>query len=289
MSMVITEESTSKYVQLGELKLHYHEAGEGEAIIMLHGGGPGAGGWSNYSRNIGPLAEKRYRVILPDCPGFHKSGPIVTAEPRRLVHARAVVELMDALDIQKAHVVGNSLGGQSAIAFALEYPERLDKLILMGPGGFLGPSLFNPMPTEGTKLLFNVFQEYENPSFDKFNKLMKLFVYDSSELTEELVQSRFESMLSNDCEHLRNFIKSRELAPPDGLFTDITPRIKEIQAKSLVIWGRDDRFVSLDHALKLIWELPDARLHIFAQCGHWAQWEKADEFNRLLADFLTNE
>ena len=123
------------------------------------------------------------------------------------------------------------------------------------------------MPTEGTKLLFNVFQEYENPSFDKFNRLMKLFVYDSSKLTEELVQSRFESMLSNDCEHLRNFIKSRELAPPDGLFTDITPRIKEIQAKSLVIWGRDDRFVSLDHALKLIWELPDARLHSLPNAG----------------------
>ena len=93
----LTEAGTSRYVEAGGMKLHYNEAGSGEAVIMLHGGGPGAGGWSNFARNIGPFAE-RYRTILLDCPGFNKSDTILSSEPRDLINARAVRDLMDALD-----------------------------------------------------------------------------------------------------------------------------------------------------------------------------------------------
>lgn len=285
MSLILTEESTSKYIQLENMKLHYNEAGQGEAVIMLHGGGAGAGGWSNYSKNIGHLVEKGFRVILLDCPGFNKSDPIVTSTPRRIVHAQAVKDLMDALDIQKAHLVGNSLGGMSAVSFALDFPERLDKLVIMGSGAFMGPSLFNPMPREGTRQLLHT---YENPSFENLKKLLELLVYDHSSLTDELIQERYENMMRNDGEHLRNFVTSKKISPPDGLFTDVSDRLKNLQAPTLAIWGRDDRFASLDHALKLIWLLPNARLHIFSRCGHWAQWEQPEEFNRLVSDFLTN-
>nr|WP_286164281.1 alpha/beta hydrolase [Azoarcus sp. DN11] len=111
-----TESTTSRFAKINEkgfedFQVHFNEAGDGEAVIMLHGGGPGAGGWSNYSRNLGPLVQAGYRVILKDSPGFNKSDPVVMDEQRGLVNARAVKGLMDALNIGKAHLVGNSMGG----------------------------------------------------------------------------------------------------------------------------------------------------------------------------------
>ena len=274
----LTLESTSKTARAGDLTLRYHEAGNGDAVIMLHGGGPGAGGWSNFARNIGPFCE-HYRTILPDCPGFGKSDTIVSSEPRDLINARAVRDLMDTLGIEKTHLVGNSMGGASAIRFALEYPERLDKLILMGAGGG-GQSLFSPQPLEGIKLLFRV---YRDPTLENLKQMLSVFVYDQSQMTEELIQTRFDTMMATR-EHLENFVKSA--ANPAAVLTDFTPRLHEIRARTLILWGRDDRFVPLDHGLKFLWGIPDARLHVFSRCGHWCQWEHADEFNRLVMDFV---
>jgi len=175
----LTESSTSKFVKINEksfsdFKIHYNEAGNGETVIMLHGGGPGAGGWSNYYRNIGPFVDAGYRVILKDSPGFNKSDAVVMDEQRGLVNARAVKGLMDALGIDRAHLVGNSMGGATALNFAIEYPERIGKLILMGPGG-LGPSMFAPMPMEGIKLLFKLCAE---PSYETLKQMIQVFLYD---------------------------------------------------------------------------------------------------------------
>ena len=282
----LTEAGTSKYQQIKEgwlsTKLHYNEAGSGETVFMLHGGGPGAGGWSNFSRNIGPFVDAGYRVILLDCPGFNKTDPIVlnADQDRFLTNAMAVKGLMDALNIKKAHLVGNSLGGANSLAFALEYPDRLDKMILMGPGGVGSYSSFVPMPPEGIKLLFNL---YVNPTMENLKKMIDVFVYDPSKISEELIKGRFDNMMRNDGEHLRNFIKSTQART---VFTDLSPRFGEIKAKTLVTWGRDDRFVLLDHGLKVLWGIPDAQMHVFSKCGHWAQWEHAEEFNRLVIDFL---
>jgi 2-hydroxy-6-oxo-6-phenylhexa-2,4-dienoate hydrolase len=281
----LTEASTSKYAQIKEgpldLKLHYNDAGQGETIIMLHGGGPGAGGWTNFSKNIDAFVAAGFRVILLDCPGFNKSGPIVTDEARGTLNARAVKGLMDSLGIDKAHLVGNSMVGQAALTFALEYPGRLSKLILMGPAG-LGKSMFVPMPLEGIKHLFAL---YRNPSLEALKRMMDVFVYDPRAITEELLQGRLENMMRYDGDPLKNFVKSMELNPA-ALSLDLSPRLGEIKAPTLCTWGRDDRFVPLDNGLKVVWGIPDAPLHVFSQCGHWAQFEHADEFNRLVLDFI---
>ena len=279
MTKILTEEGTSKNVQVDGLNLHYNGAGEGEVVIMLHGAGPGASGWSNFYRNVDAFVNAGYRVILPDLPGFNKSGALISDVPRFQLNARAAKGLMDALDIKRAHFVGNSMGGGSALAFALEFPERLDKMILMGPGG-LGQSMFHAMPMEGIKSLLAL---YMQPTMENFNKMLQIFVYDPNALTEELRQSRYENMMRRP-EHLTNFIKSQQLAPLQ--LVDFTPRLGEIQAKTLVTWGRDARFLPLDWGLKLLWGMPNAQLHVFNKCGHWAQWEHAEEFNRLCIDFL---
>ena len=278
----LTEEATSKYAEVDGLKLHYNEAGTGETVIMLHGSGPGASGWSNFHRNFSVFVEAGYRVILLDCPGFNKSAPLVSDVPRFFLNAKATKGLMDVLGIEKAHLVGNSMGGGSALSFALEYPERLGKLILMGAGGVGGTSIFTPLPMEGIKLLFQLYRE---PSVENIKKMLDVFVYDPSALTDELIQGRYHNMTTH-AEHQQNFMKSMELSPIQ--LTDYTSRLSQIKAETLVIWGRDDRFVPLDWGLKLVWGLPNAQLHVFGKCGHWAQWEHADRFNRLSLDFIAH-
>lgn len=148
-------------------------------MVLLHGSGPGATGWANFSRNIDPLVEAGYRVILLDCPGWGKSDSIVNRGSRSDLNARVLKNVIDQLDINKVHLLGNSMGGHSAVAFTLSWPERVGKLVLMG-GGTGGMSLFTPMPTEGIKLLNGLYRE---PTIENLKKMMHIFVFDTRDLT----------------------------------------------------------------------------------------------------------
>ena len=263
----ITEASTSKFVHVrGRLdhKIHFNDAGAGEAVVMMHGSGPGASGWSNFHRNVDAFVNAGYRVLLIDSPGWSKSDTIVTGN-REGANAAAVKGVLDALDIQKATLLGNSMGGASAIRFALEYPDRINKLVMMG-GGSGGASMFVPMPTEGIKLLVGL---YRNPTMEALRKMLDVFVFDPSALTEELINGRFQNIIRRE-DHLKNFLASSGLARR----VDQTPRLGEIKVQSLIVWGRDDRFVPMDLGVKMMWGLPDPRCHLH-KCGHWAQWEHA--------------
>lgn len=282
----LTEAATSHLVRLEvnelDVQVHYNDCGAGdETVVMLHGSGPGATGWANFHRNVDAFVGAGYRVVLMDCLGWGKSDPIVCTGSRSELNARALKGLLDALGLDKVHIIGNSMGGHSAVAFALFNPGRVGKLVLMG-GGTGGPSQFVPMPTEGIKLLQGLYRE---PTIENLKKMMNVFVFDPSSMTEELFKARLDNMLARK-DHLENFVKS--LAANPRQFPDQGPRLGEIAAPTLVIWGRDDRFVPMDVGLRLIWGMPNAELHIFNRCGHWAQWEHADKFNRMVLDFLAH-
>lgn len=282
--MSINAENNSYFVNIKEgelaLTLHYNDFGEGEeTVIMLHGSGPGATSWANFSQNVEPLVQAGYRVILLDSPGWGKSDPIVVTESRSHVNAAALKGLMDALGIEKAHLIGNSMGGHSATAFTLDNPERVGKLILMG-GGTGGLSTFTPMPTEGIKRLQAL---YRHPTLENLRAMMDIFVYDASSLTDELLQQRLDNILARQ-DHLDNFVKSLDLNPRQ--FPDFGARLSTISAPTLIMWGRDDRFVPMDAALRLVAHIPNAELHLFNRCGHWVQWEHKERFNALVLDFL---
>lgn len=191
MSELFTADATSRFAELVEagapLRVHYHDCNLGGAqgtVVMLHGSGPGASGWSNFHRNILPLTAAGYRVILLDCPGWSASDPIVCPGSRSDLNARVVNQLMLSLGLTKIHLIGNSMGGHSAVAFALEHPDKIGRLILMG-GGTGGVSAFAPLPTEGIKLLQEV---YRNPTRDNFRRMMNVFVFDPATLTDELLE-----------------------------------------------------------------------------------------------------
>jgi len=147
-------------------------------------------------------------------------------------------------------------------------------------GGTGGISSFVPMPTEGIKLIGAL---YRDPSVENLKRMMQVFVYDATNLTEDLLRLRLENMLARR-EHLENFVKSVAANPKQ--FPDVGHRLSEIAAETLVIWGRDDRFVPVDTGLRLVAGLQNADLHVFGRCGHWAQWEHAEKFNRMVIEFL---
>jgi 4,5:9,10-diseco-3-hydroxy-5,9,17-trioxoandrosta-1(10),2-diene-4-oate hydrolase len=272
-----------KYVQAGSLKLHYHEAGaeHAETVILLHGGGPGASAWSNFGRNL-PEFAKHYRTIAVDQPGFGRSDK-PTEHPQYFRHsADAVAGLMDALGIERAHFVGNSLGGGAAVRFALNHGKRAGRLVLMGPGG-LSVNVFAPDPTEGVK---NLGRFAAKPSRERIEAFLRIMVHDQNLITDELIDERFAA--ANTPESLAAMrAMGMSFAQPDtyeeGMLWREAHRLRQ---RVLLIWGREDRVNPLDGALVALKTIPRAQLHVFGGCGHWAQLEKFDEFNRLALDFL---
>ena len=272
----LSEEATSKYAQAGSIRVHYNDVGTGDAVIFLHGGGPGATSWSNFFKSVGAISAQ-YRCLLVDQPGFGKSDSVTMTEPRSTVNARAVRDLMDALGIEKASLVGNSMGGGTAVNFAIDYPDRIEKLIIMGSGGG-SPPIFAPTPTEGIKILNEVF---ENPSVEGLRRLINVMLYDGSMVPDEVLEQRYKTIMDNPAhlEARRASVQTQR---------DVSAQLSGIQAPTLVLHGRNDRVVPLENGLRLIGSIPTSRLVIFNQCGHWAQYEHSDVFNRLLLDFLAN-
>ncbi|ANN16569.1 4,5-9,10-diseco-3-hydroxy-5,9,17-trioxoandrosta-1(10),2-diene-4-oate hydrolase [Amycolatopsis orientalis] len=275
-----------KYVTVqGGLKLHYHEAGgeHPETVILLHGGGPGASAWSNFGRNL-PVFAKNYRTLAIDQPGFGRSDK-PTEHPQYFRHsADAVVGLMDELGVERAHFVGNSLGGGTSVRLALNHPKRAGRLVLMGPGG-LSLNLFAPDPTEGIKNLGR-FSAPPGPSREKLEAFLRIMVHDQSLITDELVDERFAAASAPESLAAMKAM-GKSFAQPDtyeeGMLWREAHRLRQ---RVLLIWGREDRVNPLDGALLALKTIPRAQLHVFGGCGHWAQLEKFDEFNRLALDFL---
>ncbi len=283
----ITEESSSREVKTKKWKLHYNDVGEGYPVIMLHGAGPGATGWSNFSRNVAGLATK-YRMIAPDLPGWGDSDTIDPTEtPRNSANAEAALLLMDALGIEKAALVGNSMGGAATLEFAARYPDRLSHLITMGAGFNGGPNVYSPGGlTEGLRI---VRETYLDPSPANFRRLVGIFVYDSSFVTDELCEMRSRNTLKNP-DHIRNFLKSFGPNGPVGNWGlpvgELLAKLAAYQGPALFIHGRDDRVVPMENSLKLVSLVPNSSLHLFNRCGHWTQIEYADAFNALIDAFL---
>lgn len=275
--VTLTYDSTSQMVKTRNWNIHTNQAGEGEALILLHGSGPGATGWSNFSNNIPALAE-HHRVIAADMPGWGESDP---CSWQQRDHWAAVAELLDALEIDKASLIGNSMGGGTTIRFGYEHPERVHKLITMGSSNG-APALFGAGGlTEGLKILQ---KGYREPTFETMRELVDVMTFDSGFATDELIQDRAD-MVSAHPEHNENFIQGigkRAIVELDHA------KVATITAPTLLFHGRDDRVVHFENSLRLVQLIANARLVLINQCGHWLQIEHAAEFNRLVLDFLAH-
>jgi 4,5:9,10-diseco-3-hydroxy-5,9,17-trioxoandrosta-1(10),2-diene-4-oate hydrolase len=271
----------SHFAEVEGVKLHYHRLGNGAPLLLLHGGGPGASGWSNYSRNVEVLS-KLFDLIIPDLVGYGRSDKPQLTGPRFGIYARSILGLMDSLGLAKAHVVGNSLGGGTALKMTLDAPDRVDRLVLMGPAGLIAPT--TPMPTVGVRQIME-FYSGAGPSREKLKSFLQTMIYDPSFLTEDLLDDRYRAATEPGL--LANPPLGKGGPPPvEALWREDLTRLAH---QTLILWGREDRVNPLDMHLTLLAQLPNAQLTVFTRCGHWVQWERARAFNALVRAFLLGE
>lgn len=282
----VTYEGTRRELETDKGVLRYHEAGEGEPLLLLHGSGPGVTGWRNYRGNLGAFAE-RFRCLVLEMPGFGVSDdpgghPMMTAPG-------AVTDFLDGLGIESAHVVGNSMGGIVALNVAMMAPERLRRIVTIGG---VGKNIFTPSPAEGINLLVEFF---EDPTRDRLVQWMRSMVHDPSLITEELIEERWQH--ASDPENLESMRRmySREALQASMKFmaeSSSPPwwsRLHTVKSPTLLTWGRDDRVSPMDMSLLPMRLIPDAELHVFPDCGHWTMIEQKDAFEAVALSFLTRE
>lgn len=277
---------TEHTVMVAGKPIFYTESGSGPAVVMLHGGGPGASGVSNYSRNIDALAGQ-FRVIVPDLPGYGRSGKGVDQSDPFGYLATMIRGLLDEIGVESAHLVGNSYGGAAALRLALDSPHRVGKLVLMGPGG-IGTT--RGVPTNGLKSLLSYYGG-DGPSREKLATFIRTYlVYDGSSVPDELIDVRYAASIDP------GVVADPPLRRPSGptaLRTlwrmDLTRdrRLKHLATPTLVLWGRDDKVNRPSGGPMLLNALPNAQLVMTSHTGHWLQWERAGLFNHLVTEFLS--
>lgn len=277
----VTKEATDRTVQAGPWQIHFQQAGAGHPVILLHGSGPGATGWSNFWKNIGPLAD-RFQVFALDMPGWGASSAVTREE---FDHPAALLAFMDALGLEQAALVGNSMGGVTVLDFAIRYPDRVSHAITMGSGHMVSSKLFGAGdgPSEGLKALF---QAYLTPTPEAMKNLVSIMCFDKSFATDELAETRSKITLSRP-DHIQNFIDSLPKGGPIRDWFNLDD-LNSLTVPTLLIHGRDDRVVPFEDSLAFVARIPNSRLVLINRCGHWAMIEHADEFNRMVIDFVEN-
>ncbi|AIJ34464.1 alpha/beta hydrolase fold protein [Corynebacterium imitans] len=254
----------------GELT-HYHELGEGEPILFLHGSGTGVTAAANWWLNLPQISEVG-RTIAIDSIGYGQSITAPGTEYGIREWVRHAVRVLDALGIEKTWIVGNSLGGWLAFQFALDFPERLSGIISMGTGG-----------AKLTKAL----KGHSNPTLTEegIRDTLELFVVDKSLVTDELVKLRYESALNDTAsDRLKEVVAARD-RDRDALPLDFD-KLAELEIPVLLIHGMQDAVIPVSRTWDLVQTIPNADAHLFSQTGHWSQVERSEEFNQVIIEWL---
>ena len=258
---------TPKQVVIFGQKIRYVEAGSGPAVILLHGLGGSSQSWTF---TVAPLAEK-FHVIVPDQIGFGTSDkPVINYRVRTYVDF--LNELYKQLKIERATLVGHSMGGWIAATFTITFPEKVDRLVMADAAGYAPPANFdfkslyglNPSTREGMKeLTAKVF----------FNKS-----FTTDAMVDQLLAQR---MSAGDGYTINSLIES--VGRREDFLDGVLDRIK---VPTLIVWGREDGLVLLSDGERLQKEIANSKLIVFDRCGHFPQVEKAGEFNAALLEFL---
>lgn len=263
-------------------RVHYHEAGErtpGKAtVVFLHGAGPGASGYSNFKHNLPAFAEAGWHCIAPDFLGFGLTDKPPALCYSSLIQVAMLKELFEALGIEKVVPVGNSLGGAISLDYYMTHRGDVEKLILMAPGG-----LRDPREWVGESVgLQTMWKWTSNRPVDvdeaksSFFDLLALLVHDKADITTDAVAERFPIAMEQP------MVLYQTLTCPFYL----PSQLATIDVPVFGLWGKADRFLPYEQFEILKGALPNARISLSDECGHWFMIEEKERFNRECLDFL---
>ena len=271
--MQITAVPEGKYIDIkGGLRVHYHEEGEGPAVVFVHGSGPGATGWSNFKGNYPTLAAEGYRCLVPDLIGFGFSTTDDGVAYSWEMLVDAIGDFCDALGLQKVTLVGNSMGGAICIQVALNRPELIERMVLMAPGGLEEREVYTEM--KGIRTMLKIMYK-QGITRDSMRDIFKLQLFDEEQITEAIVDERFQ-VFHRQAKNILGKVNVPNLAG----------RLAEIKCPVLGLWGQNDNFTPVSGAAKLASEIDDVRVITINKCGHWVMVEYQELFNRMCVDFL---
>ncbi len=269
-----------KVIAVDGMNVHYVQAGSGPVVLMVHGVGASQVAWR---RNIAPLADAGFTAIALDLPGHGDSDKPKNIEYDPIAAVHFLAHFLDALKVDRASMMGNSGGGLVAASFALEYPDRTDRLILVAPGGLaqdvslflrllsvpvVGEIIYNPWMHNTVGMSKQLF--YSPPSFPR-------------DVLEEL--DRVQSMPGATRAALRSIRSSINYR---GMMDRrlVIDRLGSLTAPLLTVWGENDQLIPVSHVQAVRQVVPHGLVRTFPECGHWPQMEKAAEFNPLIIEFL---
>jgi pimeloyl-ACP methyl ester carboxylesterase len=280
--VTLTADGTRKSVTVNGLDLSYHDVGDGPAVVLLHGSGPGVTGWANFGNNLPALSE-HLRCIVVDQPGFGASGRPDTYDRNYLrISADALGGLLDALGLEQVALLGNSMGGDVAVRYTLDNPKRVTKLMLMGPGG-TGATILGPSPSEGITRLMEFNAE---PTRERMAAWVRTMLFDQRLATDELIDARMASATEpgavKNLQDAYATFYDPAMAEPVPLWGEV----HKIRQPVLLCWGRDDRVAPVEGALFPARRMAKADLRIYSRCGHWVQIERKADFERAAIDFF---
>lgn len=263
-----------RMVRAGGIDTNLHDVGAGKPVVLVHGSGPGVTAWANW-RTVLPELSRRRRVIAPDMVGFG-----FTERPQGIRYGldtwvEHLVGILDAMELDRVDLVGNSFGGGLSLAFAIRFPHRVRRLVLMGSAGV------SFKLTDGLEAVWG----YE-PSVPNMRKVMDYFAYDRSLVSDELAELRYgASIRPGFQEAFASMFPAPRQRWVDALASS-DQDIRAIRHETLLLHGRDDRVVPLETSLRLNQLIEPSQLHVFGRCGHWVQIEQNQGFIRLVDDFL---
>ncbi len=257
------------------IRTNVHDSGTGHPLMLLHGSGPGVSAWANW-RLVMPTLAQAARVIAPDIVGFG-----YTDRPEGQVYAmdewvKHAIGVLDALNIERTDLVGNSFGGALALALAIRHPQRIRRLVLMGASGI------DFELTPGLDAVWGY-----TPSVENMRKLLDIFAYNQQLATDDLAKLRYEASIRPGVQeaYAQMFPAPRQRCIEAQANAEAD--LRNIQHETLVVHGREDAVIPVSNSIRLSQLIPRAQLHIYPQCGHWTQIEHAARFARLVADFVT--
>lgn len=262
------------YATADGLRVHFHSLGDGPAVVFLHGSGPGASGYSNFIGNAEVLAAAGFRCVLVDNLGYGRSDKPDRDYGMDFI-AAGTLAVLDACGIDRATLVGNSHGGAQAMWLALNHPQRVERLVLMAPGGLEDRDTY--MSMRGIRSMMRCIYGPEGITLAGMKKVFEKQVVDPACVPEGVIEARYALAMTQPTRVFRT------LAVPN-----LAERLPDIHVPTLGLWGADDLFCPVSGAERLARGIPNCRVTTFSQCGHWVMVEKRQDFDRLLLDFLTH-